>query len=388
MRLAALALALVVAAAGSASAQPRALDPDDVASYLGTEPPQVILLTFGVGDVIFEKFGHAALCLDYRTQEPICFNYGVTDFAGGVSMVWSFLRSSQRFWVEPGTWSEMIDFYQWEDRDIWEQVLPLTPTQARAAEQDILATLPEAKRYYTYDHFADNCTTKLRDIIDRASGGALRVGSGVAYALTYREIGHRGLADLPPLIALTDFVLGRQLDDTPTLWQAMFHPDVLRQHVTFALGVPPRLLYKRHGPPFPTSGSSWRLQMLAIGLAFGLPLLVATWRRRYERVALVWATLFIAGWGIALWGLAIVSSISGLRWNENMLVFVPLDGALPFLSAERRRRYAQFRVAGLMFVSALCALGVLHQPLWIPLLSALLPLATIAFDQKIAPLPS
>jgi hypothetical protein len=85
-----------------------------------------------------------------------------------------------------------------------------------------------------------------------------------------------------------------------------------------------------------------------------------------------------------LWTLAIVSSIPGVRWNENVLVLVPLDIVLPFLALDRRRRYARVRVAGLLLVSALCAVGVLHQPLWIPILSALLPLSIIAFDQKIA----
>ena len=368
---------------------------------VGEQPPQVILLTFGVGERIFEKFGHAALCLNYveTGREPVCFNYGVTDFNEGSTMIWSFLRTKQKFWVDPESWTDMIGFYTDEDRDIYEQVLPLTPEQARSLEREILTSLEDAHRYYHYDHFFNNCTTRLRDMIDRASAGKLHTGSDVAYPLTFRQIGHRGLAGLPPLISLADFVLGRQLDDKPSLWQAMFHPDVLRQHVTTTLGVAPRLIYKRQGEPFPTSGSTWRWQMLLIALVFTLPLFVAlrlrsrtaqlgdtgaTWRRRFERVALGWATFYLALWGVIIWGLVLVSSIPGVRWNENLFVLVPLDIVLPFLAVERRRRYARVRVAGLFFVSALCAVGLLHQPLWIPILSALLPLSVIAFDQKIA----
>ena len=385
--LAALVVALGLAGAGAvADAQPRPLPKSELDAMVGAEPPEVILLTFGVGEVIFEKFGHAALCLSYSTtdREPVCFNYGVTDFAAGSELIWGFVRSEQTFWVDPGAWSDMIGFYQDEDRDIYEQVLPLTPAQARALEREILTSLDEANRYYHYDHFTNNCSTRLRDIIDRATGGQLRRGSETRYPLTYRQIGHRGLAELPPLIAVSDFVTGRQLDERPTLWQAMFHPDMLRQHVTAAFGVTPRLLYKRQGPPFPTSGSTWRFHMLVIALAFALPLLVATWRRRFERAALVWATLYLTLWGLVVWSLAIVSSIPGVRWNENLLVLVPLDIVLPFLSPERRRGYARVRVAGLFLVSALAAAGVLAQPVWIPVLTALLPLAIIAFDQKIA----
>jgi hypothetical protein len=147
----------------------------------------------------------------------------------------------------------------------------------------------------------------------------------------------------------------------------------------------PRPIYHRHAAPFPTTGSTWRAQMLALALGFALPLLVATWRRRFERLALVWATIYLALWGGIIWTLAAVSTIPALRWNEVVLVLMPFDAALPLLGAPRRRRYARIRVAGLLLVSALCGLGVLHQPLWIPILSALLPLAIVAFDQKIAP---
>lgn len=378
--------ALLVALGGTASAQPRRLDPGDLDAMVGEEPPQVILLTFGVGARIFEKFGHAAICLNWRDtgREPVCFNYGVTDFNAGSEMIWNFLRTQQTFWVDPEAWSDMIGFYTWEDRDIYEQVLPLSPDQARAVEKQILTSLDEAHRYYHYDHFFDNCTTRVRDMIDRATGGALRAGADVAYPLTFRQIGRRGLAGLPPLLALADFVLGRQLDDTPTLWEAMFHPDVLRQAVQNKLGVAPRLLHVRHGPPFPTDGSMWRWQVLAIALVFALPLLVATWRRRFQRLALAWATLYLTLWGVIVWGLVIVSSIPGVRWNENVFVLMPLDIVLPFLSPARRRTYARIRLAGLFLVSALAGIGVFHQPLWMPVLTALLPLAIIAFDQKIA----
>ena len=46
-----------------------------------------------------------------------------------------------------------------------------------------------------------------------------------------------------------------------------------------------------------------------LSLVFSLPLLVATWRRRFKRVAVAWAALFLAGWGLVIWGLAISSSI-------------------------------------------------------------------------------
>jgi hypothetical protein len=380
-----LALAFVVihiCAAGVSSAQPARLDPDELARFATTaEPPEVILLTFGVGARIFEKFGHAAMCLHYRAAgtEPVCFNYGVTNFAATGDLVWGFLRGQQKFWVEPERWSSMIGFYENEDRDIWMQALPLSPEAARAVQAKLFFDVQPANRYYIYDHFFDNCTTRLRDLIDHATSGKLRAGTDVAYPATFRTMGRRGLAEMPALLALAEFVLGRQLDDTPSLWEAMFHPDVLREEVRDKLGVAPVLVYHRHGAAFATEGGSDRLQMFLVGLVFALPLVIATWRKRLEKPALIWATLFLAFWGLVIWTLVIISSIPGVRWNEAVVVFTPFDIALPLLSRPRRRTYARVRVAVLLLASLLCAVGVFQQPLWIPIVCAFMPLAALAY---------
>ena len=109
----AIAVTIVALGGGVASAQPRRLDRSELNAMVGEQPPQVILLTFGVGARIFEKFGHAALCLNYveTGREPVCFNYGVTDFNEGSTMIWSFLRTKQKFWVDPESWTDMIGFY-------------------------------------------------------------------------------------------------------------------------------------------------------------------------------------------------------------------------------------------------------------------------------------
>ena len=371
------------AGAGVARAQPAHLSPDEVpGGAIEPDPPAIDLVTFGVGARIFEKFGHAAICLRYHQPEhpAVCFNYGVTDFAAGAVMIWNFLRTQQQFWVEPTSFDSLYSFYKWEDRDIWLQPLPIAGAEARAIEAKLWSDLQEANRYYYYDHFFDNCTTRLRDMIDQATHGALRAGAEARYPLTFRELGRRGLAEMPALLVATDLVIGRQADDHPTVWQAMFHPEIFRQQIEAKLGALPRLLYKRRGPAFPAGGSSGRLGLLAAGLAFAVPLLVAQWRRRFQTTALVWVTLELALLGALVWGLAIVSSIVGVRYNEAVFVVMPLDLVLPFLGAARRRQYALARVGFLALTSILAAVGVFHQPLWLLILIVFVPMVTIALD--------
>jgi hypothetical protein len=375
-------LALVVLCiSGVAGAPPERFREDEVGKPASQFPPEVLLYTFGVGPVIFEKFGHSALCLDYRGEYPtVCFNYGVTNFGAGPKLIWGFIREQQKFWVEPVSLRSLERFYRREDRSIWKQSLPLDEAQARAIEDNLWGDLDESRRYYIYDHFYDNCTTRLRDMIDRATGGALKRDAAGVYPLMFREFGYRGLAEFPVIIAVSDFAVGRDLDKYPTLWQAMFLPDILRDEVESRLGAPSVVVYTRKGPPFPTSGPTGRPVVIALLLLFTLPLLLARLVGRGERVTRIWATVPLVFLGLFLWLAAIASEIAGLRWNEALLLFVPVDVVLLFLGTASRQRYARFRIAMVAAVSLLAAVGVFRQPLWVPVLVAFVPLALLAFD--------
>src|SRR5262249_6212331 len=162
--------------------------------------------------------------------------------------------------------SGMMAFYKHEDRSIWRQRLPLTEAQARAVEAKLLDDLDPKRGSYIYDHFVDNCTTRLRDIIDKATDGKLREGTARDYPSPLRRMGISGTAVSPPLIAFGDFAVGRYLDHRPSVWAAMFHPFVLRDEVEARFGAKPELLYERKGPAIPDSGPTDRPWSLLIGL--------------------------------------------------------------------------------------------------------------------------
>src|SRR5688572_9107631 len=106
-----LALALALAASAPARAATR-----------------VELYTMGVGDVVFERFGHAALCV-IRDEDPAgrCYNYGTTDFARPKQLVWDFIRGRARFHVSVHTPGGMVATYRARRRSVWRQPLPLAP---------------------------------------------------------------------------------------------------------------------------------------------------------------------------------------------------------------------------------------------------------------------
>ncbi len=343
--------------------------------------PEITLYTMGRGKVLWQKFGHAALCVEYprNPRRSACYNYGTTDFADPVGVGWGFLRGQGKFWVSVTSPSQMIRIYRAFDRTIWKQVLPLTEEQVWKAVGRLEHDLLPENRYYTYHHFHDNCTTRLRDIIDEATDGALKPGTDSVPGPSYREFARVGFAEDAWLNVLTDLFLGRGSDARPNLWQAMFLPWYLRDHVEDRLGAKPVVVYQRQGHDFsldPGSGGRWWLVLLALFL--GAIVGLSRFKGRYERAALITATVPLGLLATLAYFLAIVTAVEEFRYNEVLLVFLPTDIALPFLGAARRQRYARVRVALLLLLAVLALVGVLTQPLWVLMLIALAPMIFLA----------
>lgn len=342
--------------------------------------PEIILYTMEEGEVLFQRFGHAALCVEYpdAPRRDRCYNYGTTDFSDPITLGWDFLRGKARFWVSVTTPARMLDTYGGLDRTIWRQKIPLTDQQARTAAAALAHDALPENRYYIYHHYYDNCTTRLRDIIDDVTGGALHREADEPVGPSFREFGRRGFADQKWLLIIDDFFMGRRGDIQPNVWQAMFLPDYLRVEVHERLGAEPEMLTQRQGGPVAPYGGSGRGWILLFAVLLAMPIAVTRVLGRRERLGVALATgpLFVLA--LVTWGIALITTLPEGRYNEALLIFWPTDIVLPFLSAARRQRYAQVRVACLALVSLLVTVGVLLQPLWVPMLVAFLPMVILA----------
>ena len=346
--------------------------------------PELILYTMEEGEVLFQRFGHAALCVEYpdAPRWDRCYNYGTTDFRDPIGLGWDFLRGKARFWVSVTTPERMLDTYGGLDRTIWRQKIPLTDQQARAAAAALAHDALPENRYYIYHHFYDNCTTRLRDIIDDVTGGALHRDAEPTAGPSFREVGRTGFADQTWLLIIDYFFMGRGADIRPDMWQAMFLPDYLRVEMYERLGAEPEMLTRREGPPVAPYRGSGRGWILLFALLVAAPIAVTRALGRRERLGVALSTVPLVLLALVGWGIALVTTLAEARYNEALLIFWPTDIVLPFLSASRRQRYAQVRVACLALVSLLMAVGVLVQPLWVPMLVAFLPMVILAVPAR------
>lgn len=380
-----LAVALLVASvhAAPARAQNRIHVPPEIAK-LYDDKPVIELVTMGVGSLIWERHGHIALCVRYGDpRDDRCYNYGIGDFHHPLAMTWGFFRGTGSFWVGKLPVRDMLSSYQYADRTIWVQPLPLTPEQKNQVIDKLEFDILPPNRYYAYDHFWDNCTTRVRDILDDATGHKLSGMTEKTDDRTYRDLAREGFygvhlaqtGDVPVPLLITDLAMGRVTDRVPSYYERMFLPQYLREAVARLWGIQPIAIYERHGDPPESDGPSGRVWLALAIVLLTSPSWITRLIGRVPRTGMALAVLPYVLLGTILTFLAIISPLPYLRWNESCLVVLPLDGLVLVLPAETRRRYARVRLAMIGVMAVLQLVGILEQPLLALLLWPAIPLA-------------
>lgn len=301
---------------------------------------RVDLYTYGPGTIYWERFGHDALVItDTTSGESYAFNYGMFDFEQK-DFYLNFARGIMVYRAAAWPTDDDIREYSGEGRSITDQHLNLTPAQ-RAGLRDFLVwnVQPQNARY-RYRYFADNCTTRVRDALDGALGGALRrqLAGPAPQGETYRSETDRLMSGQPWLMYLLDLGLGPYADQPLTRWNGAFIPmrlmDELRD-VRASDGTPlvksKTLLSPQRLPSPPARAPDLRWPLLVAGLVLGSAFVASAWLRdRYD----------IERWWFAMVGsvYALLAGIAGtlmlLLWfatahraawaNENLWLFNPL----------------------------------------------------------------
>jgi len=340
---------------------------------------EISLITIAPTDHLFEWFGHTVLSVkNRRTGNARAYSFG--GFSFGVDDFLMFTMGNFKFWSYSSDTVKLLERYRRKGRHIVVQQLRLTSLQTdRIMRQLTLAMKPE-NRFYEYDHFRDNCATRLRNIVDRALEGAIRRQSSESAGMTIRDTVQRMTAHLPALNFLLQFLLSSGTDQPINHWETMFLPDrlmaVFQNTNNPETGSP--LVAKRSevvpGTESPffrketsvpqTKGRDW-----GFGLTAGLMLMVSAWfylrphggenrfRGLQERAYPALVALFGAVFGllgVVLFFMAVIASHKDVYWNENFFLLNPLTFVLLPLGLMRLFGRA---TRAFSMVSILCAVG-------------------------------
>jgi hypothetical protein len=326
---------------------------------------RVWLLTAAPGDAVWERYGHNAIrVLDTRTGRDVSYNWGIFDF-DQVDFIPRFLQGRMLYRMAPFRTDAMVASYAQAGREVIAQELDLTPAQKLAlrdfAERN---ALPE-NREYIYQYFIDNCSTRVRDLLDLVLGRALREEYEARRRGASYRFHTRRLTQVDPLIYTgMDLLLGPPTDAPISVWDEMFIPMILRDElrsftvpgpdgVAEPLVIAEETVVASTRAAEPSSPPGWLWIYLLVGVLVGGVLAspgLATVRA--SRLLTGGALVFAAAWsvfggvlGLILVGLLFTDHVFSYG-NENLFLANPLmlgTAALIALSAFGSRWHAALR---------------------------------------------
>jgi hypothetical protein len=224
-----------------------------------SEGYRISVITMGPGDAFVSRFGHDALLVERAGLPALVYNFGT--YTEQAILPHHVLGGTLRYYLSVDYFAHTVRIYRAQNRTVSQQVLAL---DAKTAESVALAlsknSRPENTTYH-YDFAVDNCTTRVRDLLDRELSGALRRQLDAPSPYTYRDHALRFTADDVALSFLFDLGLGEPADQPLDAWHDAFLPDRLAAYlrgasVTDASGTHPLVarettLFAAERPPVP-----------------------------------------------------------------------------------------------------------------------------------------
>jgi hypothetical protein len=185
----------------------------------------------GPGDELYFWWGHIALIVEHSVSRARFYDYGLFSFDNENFFV-NFAMG--RLIYSCGVSPAQINFenYIKTNRDIIIYTLDVPPEKrAEVLKFAEINVLPENRDYF-YHHFWDNCSTRIRDIIDIATDGQF----GEKYKntpgrFTFRQHVRRHTWFSPAADWALNFWMGQVIDTPITVWDEMFLPSEVGKRI-------------------------------------------------------------------------------------------------------------------------------------------------------------
>lgn len=190
---------------------------------------RISLLTVAPGEELYSTFGHSALRItDTVTHQDIVYNYGTFNF-DDPDFYTKFVRGKLMYYLSTDDFQSFQYQNQADNRAMTEQVLQLSCAEKRNVIMLLEANMMAQNRFYKYDFLFDNCTTRLRDLIEKATDSSVHFGNVLKAKTTFRDLIHVYLNNNDKQWSKLgiDILLGSKTDVQMSNYEVMFLPDYL-----------------------------------------------------------------------------------------------------------------------------------------------------------------
>lgn len=194
-------------------------------AYADLDNLEISLVTCEPFHKIYSLYGHTGLRINnLKTGEDLLANWGIFDMTQSFFPVkFAFGITDYRMAIE--SFPEFCARYQYYGSGVKVQVLNLTRDEkARIMNAVAVNSLPE-NLFYRYNFFYDNCTTRVRDIIEASIDG--KVEYPAHDGESFRDLIHEWNAGHLWYRWGNNFLLGYNCDRNATDHERQFLPDNL-----------------------------------------------------------------------------------------------------------------------------------------------------------------
>jgi hypothetical protein len=194
----------------------------------GYAPMEVWLVTYGPGEISWQSFGHNAIWIrDRELGLNHVFNFGFFDFKQE-AFYQRFLMGKLLYFSAAQPAEREFSLYIDENRSIRAQRLKLSADQSFQLAEYLLSEVQPQNRDYLYDYYTNNCSTRVRDALDLALGGALSANSELEPATqSWRDHTRRLTVGNFWLYLGLELGLGSEVDKAISRWDEFFIPSEL-----------------------------------------------------------------------------------------------------------------------------------------------------------------
>ena len=300
---------------------------------------QVSLITFAPGKELHAAFGHAVIWVnDPMNGIDKAYSYGTFDF-NTENFYFKFLKGTLPYSISYNAMPDVLNYYsQIENRTVSAQSLRLTLAQKNEIYNALETNLLPENRNYSYKFFYDNCSSRLRDILEHAAPSYFHWNEQKSLdGLSYRAWMNRYLPTNSWVTLGMNLALGIPANEIANASQSCYLPDNLSKVIEKAeykgqkLADSPLVLYQ--ASPEKSVGSDL---LGPLSILIFLSIVVMWFSLKSSKLFLLDVILFTF-YGFLAWFLfflAVGTDHGVMGWNPSLLTLCPLNFPMVFWFAK------------------------------------------------------
>jgi hypothetical protein len=183
------------------------------------------LLTCGPGTETYSIYGHSAIRVVIPEKHTdIVYNWGVFDFSTP-NFAWKFAKGRLDYMLIAVPLKSFLQDYFFEQRYVYSQKINIDAKETHKLIELINENLKPENIKYRYDFFYDDCSTRIRDLIEKSIGEKLKYPPPETGKIpTFREMVAKYQNPYPWLKFGVDLIMGSTTDKRAVFRDRMFLP--------------------------------------------------------------------------------------------------------------------------------------------------------------------